>query len=202
MKTSLILCYIRDPWFLKKIAFNAGTFDRMIRTKIDLCIFTKSTWILISYSFTISKCLENGVTSKYLRLNRKWMILIVTQIGKHLHTIFSWLCLACSRLSRYDNGLFLNLVDHTLISSTCNCINMRHFDTITFKNSISDILNNGRSIKILHIFIGVEGYERRSNRRINLIFLISLNKIIKNAILAKLSHKTHIVICFIHIRIY
>ena len=201
MKTSLILCYIRDPWFLKKIAFNAGTFDRMIRTKIDLCIFAKSTWILISYSFTISKCLENGVTSKYLRLNRKWMILIVTQIGKHLHTIFCWLCLTSSRLSRYYYRLFLNLVDHTLISSTRNCINMRYFDTITFKNGISNIFNNGRRVKIMHIFIGVEWYECRSNGSINLIFLIPLNKVIKNAILAELSHKTHIVIGFIHIRI-
>ena len=87
VKTPFVFSYVGHSGLLKEIAFNAGTFDGMVRTKIYLCIFSKSTRIFISHSFAITKCLKYRIASQDLSLNRQLMVLVVTETGQHLHAV-------------------------------------------------------------------------------------------------------------------
>ena len=192
MKTSLIFSDISNSRFFQKIAFDASSLDGVIRTEINLSIFAKSTWILISYCFTISKCLQNRIASQYLALNRQLMILFMTQICEHLHTILSWLCLACPRFTRNNNGLFFNLIDHSLKSSSSNSINMRKFNTISLKHSLSYGFDDIRIKKVGHFFIRIERDKSRSYGSIDLILLVPLNQVAEDVLFFEFSHKTHV----------
>lgn len=71
---------------------NISTFYSVIISEIDLDILTKPTRVIIPYSFTITKCLEQRITTKYPILYL--MLAITTKTSKYLHTILSGFCLA------------------------------------------------------------------------------------------------------------
>ena len=196
VKTSFIFSYIGDSWLLEKIAFNAGTFDGMVRAEIYLCVFSKSTRIFISYSFAITKCFKDRITSQDLPLNRQLMSLVGTETSQHLHAVLGGFSFASPWLSRDDNGLFLNLVDHPLESSSCNCVDVRHFDGVAGKDGIFDGFNNLWAVEVDDLFVGIDGDKGGSNWGINFILLIPPYKVVEDAFLAELSHKTHIIMIF------
>ena len=141
VKTSFVFSYIGDSWLLEKIAFDAGTFDGVVGSEIYLCVFSKSTRIFISHSFAITKCLKYRIASQDLSLNWQLMVLVVTETGQHLHAVLGGFSFASPWLSGDDDGLFLNLVDHPLEGSSCNCVDVRHFDGVAGEDGVLDGLN-------------------------------------------------------------
>ncbi len=181
MKVSLIRGNTSDSGFLKKIAFNIGPFDSLVGSEIYLNVFSESTRILVSHCLAVAKSLENRIASQYLFLYRM-LLLFLTQTGQHLHAIFSSFCLTSPRLSRYNNCLLLNLIEHSLKNPTSHGVNVRLLYDSARQHLFSKVFYHLLTVESWEFFVWIEGDESGSNISVNLILFVSLNKIANNSL--------------------
>lgn len=71
---------------------------------------------------------------------------------------------------------------------------MRHFKRITRKHAIFDLLDNFWAIESRDIFVGVDRDERRSDTGVNLVFVVSKDEVIEDAVFCEVVHEAHIIV--------
>ena len=101
---------------------NISTFYSVIIGEIDLHILAEPTGVIIPYSFTIAKGLEQRITTEYPVLNLVFAIGAKTR--KYLHAILGGLRLASPTFARNDNSLLGHGPFHMKIRLARNHINV------------------------------------------------------------------------------
>lgn len=122
MKIPLVHCHRHHSRFFKQIALDVGPND-MPLLEVYTHEFSKSTWVFIAHSFTISECLKDGVGSQYFLFNR--VTFTRPQYCQQLNTVFRWFSLACSTFSRNDDCLLFLLGLKSLEGFPCKVKHMR-----------------------------------------------------------------------------
>jgi hypothetical protein len=99
VKTSLAFGHVGDSGFLEEVAFDVGSSDSLVRAEKDLNVLPESARILISYCFAVPEGFEEGVASQNLFFEGVLPLLVLAEVGQHLHAILGRFCLSRPRLS-------------------------------------------------------------------------------------------------------
>jgi hypothetical protein len=143
-----------------------------------LKIFSKSTRIIISHSFTITKSLKYRVASQEFLLNQMVLhfSMLLTKMSEHLQTVFSRLSFASSWLSWNYYGLFFLLAYYSLERPTSHWIDVRLSIGYSSKNTFFKGAKFWLFEERGDLLVWIDGQECLSNRGEYFIFFISFGQ--------------------------